>query len=105
MPSIYMQSDNVITVSEVKNALTDAYINNATVTCTLKDSAGVNVLGQTWPLTLSYVSASNGVYKGTLEDGLTLVRGRYYVAHVDIDAGSDLIDHIEIGYTAAIKSG
>ena len=87
--SILISNDNSIQV-ECQDPRTLAYINNATVTCTLKDANGVNVVGQSWPLTLVYVSGSNGLYRGILEEELVLVGQAPYFAHIDVDAGSDV---------------
>lgn len=45
------------------------YINDATITYAVKDSAGATVSGGTG--TLSYVTGSNGDYKGTIPDSVT----------------------------------
>lgn len=63
-----------------KNALTGVFINNATVTATIKDATGANVAGETWPKTLPYVAASNGVYRALLSGTIALVAGQSYTA-------------------------
>jgi hypothetical protein len=66
------------------------YVNDATVTVTLyKGETGNTVAGETWPLSLSYVSASNGDYEAVLSDGLALREGRIYVAVVTVDATTE----------------
>ena len=87
---VYHQNDNLLEVDLLKNVDTAAYINNATVTATLKDASGNNVVGETWPLTMSYVAASNGKYRAKLKDTLTLIPGRGYVAEITADGGADL---------------
>jgi hypothetical protein len=62
------------------------YVNDATVTVTLyKDETGNEVSGETWPLSMSYVTSSNGDYEATLSDLLSLREGRSYVAVVTVD--------------------
>ena len=88
---LFINSDNVLTVDELKNAVDDTYINDATVTVTLFDSDGVAVSGQTFPATMNYVSGSNGKYRATLQDDLSLTEDAEYEAVVSIDAGGDLL--------------
>lgn len=91
MDVAYVESDNLITLTGLKNEATGSYVNSATVTATVKDLDGTQLAGQTWPTTMSYVSSSNGNYRGTLEDGASLVAGTMYVVEITADAGSDLI--------------
>uniref|UniRef100_A0ABX1N8I5 Uncharacterized protein n=1 Tax=Aromatoleum buckelii TaxID=200254 RepID=A0ABX1N8I5_9RHOO len=44
--------------------------------------------GETWPLALTYVTDSNGVYRATLKDTLSLTANARYVATVSADGGS-----------------
>ncbi len=82
----YLDSDNVITVSGLQNTIDDTYENTATVQVTLQDANGNEVAGDTWPLTMNYVSASNGIYRATLLDTLSVVEGNY-VAVITANAG------------------
>ncbi len=101
---IYINNDNLLSVSDLKNEATGVYINDAAVTMTLKDSTGSEVSGQTWPATMTYVSSSNGVYRGTLEDGLSLTEGQSYTAEITADAGSDQIANWSITMTAVKRT-
>lgn len=74
-------NDNILEV-ELTDPVTGSYINNATVTAVLLDSSGAQVAGDTWPKTLAYVSASNGIYRGTLEQTLAITPGRTYTRQV-----------------------
>ena len=67
---------------------------------TLKNNSGASVSGQSWPLTLAFVSSSNGDYKGTLEDNLVLTEGETYTAEINADAGNDQIANWSILFTA-----
>lgn len=91
---LYLSNDNVLTLDELTNIVDGTYINSATVTATVKDSTGTEVSGETWPITLDYVAASNGKYQAVLEDGLVLTNGASYDVEVDIDAGADKIAHM-----------
>lgn len=87
MNIVYIGNDNYIEVDGLKDKATDAYINDATVACTLKDSGGNNVTGQSWPLTLSYVASSNGKYRGLLDNALVLTARKMYTAHITVVGG------------------
>lgn len=87
---IYVDNDNIITLVGLKNKVSGAWINDATVTVTLQDEDGNEVSGQSWPATLSYVSSSNGNYRATLEDVLNLLPDVEYTAEVTADGGPGL---------------
>lgn len=86
--TIYIDSDNLVTVDALYDNAAAAYVNNATVTVTLLDRAGNEVSGETWPVSLSYVSGSDGKYRGTLSDSLVLKKGKYYEVKIEIDGGA-----------------
>ena len=65
---ISIGSDNLVRLDQLTNASTGAYINNATVTFTLKDSSG-NIILSAQPM--NYVAASNGRYEGTIPNANT----------------------------------
>ena len=87
---LYRGNDLLLELTGLKNAATGDFINNAAVTCTLYDSSDAEVAGQIWPSTMSYVTASNGDYRCTLDDSLELTPGAFYVVVIEVDAGSDL---------------
>lgn len=87
MDVLLIANDQTLTVT-VQDEITGDYINDAAVTATVKDPADNAIAGQSWPLTLDYVAASNGVYRGNLEDTLVLKPNIKYWIIVDIDAGS-----------------
>lgn len=84
----YYKNDTLLEVSGLSDEATDAYINNATITAVVKDKDGAQVAGQSWPLTLAYVAASDGDYRGVLEDTLAVEIGDSLMAEVTIDGGS-----------------
>ena len=88
MNTVYIDNDNVITLDQAFDVITALYLNSATVTVTLLDGDDVAVTGQTFPLTMDYVAASDGKYRAVLEDALELSAspGRY-TAVINLDAG------------------
>lgn len=88
--SLIIDTDNVIELSAFQNETDDSYINDATVTVTLLTMGGTEVSGGAWPLTMSYVAASDGIYRATLPDTLALKPNKRYLAKVIADGGSGL---------------
>ena len=85
---IFFKNDNIIELTGLKDAITDTEINSATVTVTLKDKDGVDVTGETWPLTMAAVG-SGGTYRATLQDTLGVTLLDQYTAEIDVtDAGT-----------------
>lgn len=83
----YYKNDMIIEVNGLKNAISGAYVNDATVTVTMVDSAGSSVVGETWPLSVGYVGGTDGIYRATLQDSLTLTVGNLYTAKVTAVGG------------------
>lgn len=101
---IYKDNDNLVEVDELKNSATDAYINNATVTLTaIKDAAGVTVTGVSFPISMTYVAASNGKYQATVDKAIALVAGQNYTAIIDAVSGS-LDGHWELPLTCRVRT-
>jgi len=65
---ISIGSDNFVRLDVLTNASSGAFINNATVTFTLKDSTGTVMLSNQ---SMSYVAATNGRYEGTIPQSTT----------------------------------
>ena len=100
---IRIENDNLLIVDKVQNALTGDFVNTAVVTATLKDGAGVDVVGQVFPLVLSYETGSDGKYVGILEDTLAVVTSEQHTLIIDIDAGGGLKANFQIPTKAIIR--
>lgn len=86
----YISSDNVIQLDKFYDAVNAAYLNAATVTATMKDLEGTEVTGETWPVTLIYVSGSDGKYQATVDKDLVLTENSSYF--IEITASESGID-------------
>lgn len=95
MAIIYVGNDNLIELDVLTNAISSAYINNATVTMQLVDSSN-NVVAGTCSLTMAYIASSNGKYRATLPDTLTLTVGQEYKAKVTANGGDGLLGYWEL---------
>jgi hypothetical protein len=82
---ISIGSDNIVRLDALTNASSGAFINNATVTFTLKDASGNPILSNQ---TMTYVAASNGRYEGTIPNGTTATMAQNAQYTIEITATS-----------------
>jgi len=76
--SLFVGNTAILEVSLV-DVLTDSAVNAATVAVTLTDISGVELAGDTWPKTLSYVSGSEGIYRALLSSNVDMEEGANYL--------------------------
>ena len=81
---LYIDNDMVVEVNGLQDPTDSSYQNAATVTCTIQDRAGTEVSGIGWPLSLSYVTASNGVYRATIDKAAVFAEGAQYEAIITV---------------------
>lgn len=67
------------------------FVNDATVTVTIKDSAGVDLVGESWPVTLPFVAASDGIYRKSFDPFVNLVIGEIYDIIINV-VGTDALE-------------
>jgi hypothetical protein len=87
---LYLGNNSIVDVTGLRNEYTGAFVSDAVVSVTLLDQAGQPVIGSNWPLTLDYVTGSNGVYRATLPYTLDLVEGGRYLARIQADDGAGM---------------
>jgi hypothetical protein len=63
-----------------------AFLNAATVTCEVKDESGSIIATG---ITLAYVSASDGIYRGTIPSTTSLTEKQTYYVEVTAVEGTD----------------
>lgn len=101
MPTTYImfeENDMLVEVDGLQDSSDDSYLNAATVTATIKDADGVEVSGISLPITLSYVSSSNGKYQGVFDKLLSLDPGD--MGTIEITATEGTLDAFwELCYT------
>lgn len=97
----FINSDNLVQITGLKNVATDAFLNSATVTAQVKDAAGTNVGGA---ITFVYVAASDGDYNGSIPNAtaLLLTDGDPYTLEITI-IDSGLKSFIKVVRTAKYK--
>jgi hypothetical protein len=82
---------NLVYLSDLKNELTNAFINNAAVSATLLDADNVPVEGPSWPAAMSLVAGSDGDYVLALPNTLNLVENALYTVKVTAVAAGDMV--------------
>lgn len=78
----YQGNTMVIELGALTDEITDAAVTTATVTAQLEHPNGNTVTGETWPITLSHVSA--GTYRGVASYAIAAELAQRY--HVEIVA-------------------
>ena len=84
---LYVDCDNVVQIDVLTNELTGSYMNSATCTFDVLDSAGASALAGTSEITMDYVASSNGKYQGVLQSTESLTVGEVYTIVVSIAQG------------------
>lgn len=100
----YIGVDRVVTYGGMQNPITAAYINDGTVTCQIVDLAGTAVTptGFTWPVTLDYVAASDGIYRATIDKAIAITDGKSYFLEITATAAG-VDDFRRIALTATYR--
>lgn len=79
MDYLFVGNSNLVSLVNLRGAgFGETYVNAATVSMVLLDATGTTVSGPTFPISLSYVTSSPGVYEGVLPSGTELTPGDEY---------------------------
>ena len=84
---IYDGNTNAVFIDGLRNSATNTYVNDATVQLTLVDADDVEVTGETWPVSGTYLSGSDGDYQAVISTSASLTVGRKYTAKVTATSG------------------
>jgi uncharacterized NAD-dependent epimerase/dehydratase family protein len=87
MLSLYVNATNLVRWDKMKNRATGAYVNDATVTATLRD-ADLEIVSGASSVSMPYVALSNGRYQGNLPSTLVLAEGANYFLDVRATSGT-----------------
>ncbi len=99
----FVANTNVLDIVGLKNAIADTFINDATVTVTIKGPDGEDIDGD-WPMTMDYVASSDGDYRAVLASELPLVANKNHLAIIDADGGAGLIGHWEKKFKPRVRT-
>ena len=88
--TLVLSPNNTYTMklSSLKNTNQVGFVNDAAVTMTLQERSGAEVAGQVWPLTLVYVTDSDGEYTGTISADVEITVDRKYKVKINVVDGS-----------------
>lgn len=78
----FLRNDNSFTISGFKNALTNAYLNEASIATWELRTAKTGGGSQVGSGTMSYVDDSNGDYVGTQDAAVSMTEGETYWLHI-----------------------
>jgi len=85
---LYINSDNLIQLDALRLAADGTYVNDATVTFTLKDADEAVMTGAN-TVSMPYVAGSNGRYQGTIQSTVSLAVGAKYYLEVTGTSGEN----------------
>jgi len=89
--AIYVGSDNRIELTGLRDPDDDSYVNDATVTALLKDSTDTSTISGS-SITLTYVTGSDGDYRGSIPSSVSLTAGTAYYARITAtSSGRDVL--------------
>lgn len=98
--SFFTANDQLIEYAETQDVSSGAYINDATVSATIKTKTGTTLAG---PIPMPYVTGSNGLYQGILPYDLPLTAGVEYIAEISINGGVGLVGFVGLPFTARAR--
>lgn len=98
---VFVKSGNVIEVRGLKNNVTGAFDEGATVSLTVIDRDGDQVAGESWPLVMS--SVGGGKYRATLSHAVDFDRDGIYTAQIRITGSSGEADYREVELIGTVK--
>lgn len=106
----YVANTNNLELTGLKSDEEDIFLNDVTITVTIKEGSatGDDLGGSTgWPLSMTYVAASDGNYIVGLSHTLPFVNGAKYVAIIDADASdtsAERYGHWEFPFTGKTRT-
>jgi len=104
--TIFVANTNVLDLIGLKSAIEDTYINDATVTVTLKHKAtDEEVAGQTWPTTMEYLVGTDGEYRAIIEHDVEFIANKDVIAYIEVDGGPERIGHWEFKFKPLTRTG
>ncbi len=92
----FVNNDMIIEVVAT-DKITDASIDDATVEATLKDSAGTDVTGISWPVSVPFIS--DGLYRVSVDKAAAVIDGDGYTLEIDFTTpgGVDAFWELPVG--------
>lgn len=99
---IWLDTDTVIRVVGLADAVSESYDNGATITANVYDETDTAVTGAT-SISVAYIASSDGNYAGEIQNTVTtFVEGDYYTIKITI-AGTSYTTTYKLRRQAAYK--
>lgn len=92
--ALYVGEDMAIQMIGLRDAITGSYVNDATMTYTLKTAAGVAVTGAS-AISMAYVAASDGNYRGTMDAAVSGTLTNETVYYLEITVSGSVFRRIK----------
>ncbi len=95
----HLNNSLLVELRDLRNAADNSYVNTATVAVSIKDAAGTNLAGATWPVSLGYVAGSNGLYQGVVASTLGVSVGDVVTVYITATAtglDGEWVNHLEV---------
>jgi hypothetical protein len=83
---LYLDNDNLVALTGLKDSAAAAYLNNATVQLTVLAPDGAELAGVVWPQPMAYVVGSKGEYRYTLPVEAALQHSVFYTLRIVVSA-------------------
>jgi len=96
---IFVNTDMVLEVENLRDTVTDALITGATVTARVLDDLDVAVTGVPDPITLTEVVGGTGLYRATIPDTAAIVEDDSGTIVLTADGGAGLGREWTLTYT------
>jgi hypothetical protein len=94
---------NILWWRGLQNIISSVYDDDATVTVTIYDSAGDELVGTVWPIYFAYVADSDGDYYATIPADIGLEKGKRYKAIIDAVGSGGEVGYREVSITAQLR--
>ncbi len=95
----YTGNPNLLELIGFDDQITGAFINDAVVTGTIVDQEGADVGGVAWPLSMAYVTGSDGDYRATVPPEAEFIAGDCYIAEVTATDSGTVIGYWQYHFT------
>jgi hypothetical protein len=103
----FIENTNNLLLSGLQSELEGTFLDNATVQVVVNGTNGQPVDGENWPVTMTYIPASQGNYVAGLSHTIAFAPNQKYTAVIDAD-GSDghteRFGHWEFPFTAKTRT-
>ena len=99
---LYIDNQNIVELSELRDIIDLGAIEDATVTVTIKDTMTESPIdGQAWPTEM--IHTENGTYLAVLSPDLEIKPNNQYLAVIDATTTGNVKGHWELRVTAKVR--